>query len=145
MASRTCRDLRFCCASLVLEPHERALALLGVPFRPQGRNPHVGLDCLGVVVWAFSLTLPEPPRYRLTDGNWEVIEHELAPWFDPVRGRDVLDSDLVVVRLARSFHFGVVSGDHLIHADVNVGRVVARRRRPLLGRECRIYELRGGC
>jgi hypothetical protein len=39
----------------------------------------------------------------------------------------------------------VVSGDHLIHADVNVGRVVARRRRPLLGRECRIYELRGGC
>lgn len=105
----------------------------------------MGLDCIGVVAHAFDLTLLEAPRYRLTDGDWCLVERGVAPWFNAVFGRERSNSDLAVFRLARSFHFGVVSGDDLIHADLKIGRVVARRLPARLGRECRFFEFRRGC
>lgn len=127
----------------MLEPHERALTLIGVPFRHQGRDASIGVDCLGVVTCAFKLPLPDVPRYKNTDGTWQSIEDGLSPWFDPCDGRRATNNDIIVFRLPRSFHFGVVSGAFLIHADLKAGRVVARRLPARLGPECRTFEFRG--
>jgi cell wall-associated NlpC family hydrolase len=127
----------------VLEPHERALQLVGVPFRPQGRDPERGLDCIGVVVCAFRLQPPDVPRYQLIDGSWDQIVGELYRWFAAISVNDATAGDLAVFKLPRSFHFGVISGAHLIHADITVGKVVARRLPARLGKECRIFRYRG--
>jgi hypothetical protein len=127
----------------VIEPHERALALLDVPFRFQGRNPDTGLDCLGVVIWAFRLRNTGIARYRITEGDWNRVAEELSVWFAPAETVTGRDNDLAVFRLARSFHFGVISGGHLIHADAAIGRVVARRLPARLGRECRFFKHQG--
>ena len=125
------------------EPHERALALLGVPFRPQGRDPEIGLDCVGVVLWVFQIKEADAPRYRLSDGDWEQVLRAVGRWFEPVIGGKACSGDLVVFRLSRSFHFGVISGSNLIHADLAVGKVTARRLPARLGRECRLFRYRG--
>jgi cell wall-associated NlpC family hydrolase len=127
----------------VLDPHQRALSLIGVPFRAQGRDPAIGLDCLGVVVWSYQLRVPDVPRYKLDDGTWDQVLHELSPWFEPVANCNAQSGDLAAFRLSRSFHFGVISDSKLVHADLAVGRVVARRLPLRLGRECRIFRHRG--
>lgn len=127
----------------MLEPYQRALALVGVTFRPQGRDPEIGLDCIGLVIEAFQLSPVELPRYRLTDGNWLEVERALDPWFD--RSAEVGGTnDMVVCRLPRCFHFGVLGREHLIHADLTAGRVVARRLPAQLGSETRYYRHREG-
>lgn len=126
----------------MLEPQERARALIGTAFRPQGRNPAVGLDCIGLVICAYDLPAGEQPTYRLTDGSWPEIEIGLKPWFDRVEAGRGISNDLVVFALSRSFHFGVISGSALIHADVNAGRIIERRLPTEPGRKHRLYRLR---
>lgn len=127
----------------MLEAHQRALGLIGTPFRPQGRDPATGIDCIGLVVCAFAISERRAPDYRLTDGCWEELERGLRPWFDRLEDTGPASGDVVVFRLRRSFHFGVISGPDLIHADAAVGRVVARRMSPTIGNYCRIYRFRG--
>jgi len=110
----------------VLEPYERAMALVGTRFRPQGRDPASGLDCIGLVICAFELSPVEQPRYRLTDGDWDGIERALLTWFEPAQS-EARPGDVVVFRLPRCFHFGVLAPKHFVHADLTIGRVVARQ------------------
>ena len=116
------------------------MALVGVPFRPHGRDPVIGLDCLGLVICAFQLRNVEVPRYRLTDGDWDRVQRGLAPWF--VQFRERRQGDLVVFRLPRCFHFGVLAERHLVHADLTLGQVVARPLPANLGREARYFRIR---
>lgn len=127
----------------MLEPHQRALSLVGVPFRHQGRDPATGLDCVGVVVRAFDLTISKLPTYRMTDGDWQQVEQELCRWFTCARRQTPQSNDMVVFRHVRGFHFGVISGAHLVHADLAAGRVVSRKMPRRLGRDCRLYTHRG--
>lgn len=127
----------------MLEPHERALSLIGIPFRVQGRDPNVGLDCLGVVICAFELPEADVPRYRISDGDWGIVDQGLSTWFEPAA--DFARGDLLIFRLSRSFHFGVITGSHFVHADAAAGRVVVRRLPARFGRECRIFRFRGDC
>lgn len=123
----------------MLEPHERALSLVGVPFRLQGRNPSIGLDCLGLIIGAFDLSGFETPTYRISDGNWNQVEFELARWFGKTERAIPRTNDLAVFRLPRSFHFGVISGGLLVHADIVAGKVVTRKMPTRLSGDCRIY------
>lgn len=129
------------CDTQVPEPHERAAHLVGTLFRPQGRDPATGLDCLGLVICAFQLPFTEVPTYRSTDGCWPSVEREVARWFKSVGQSALKNNDLAVFQLTRSFHFGVISGAYLIHADASLGKVAARRLPSRYGRECRIYRL----
>lgn len=119
------------------------MALVGTRFRPQGRDPASGLDCIGLVICAFELSPVEHPRYRLTDGNWDDIERALLPWFEQAQSKE-RPSDVVVFRLPRCFHFGVLAPQHLVHADLTIGRVVARPLPAALSANARYYRYREG-
>lgn len=143
MGSRTFRARKFCFGFQVPEPHERALSLLGVPFRPQGRDPETGLDCIGLVLCVFQISEARPPDYRLTDGSWERLEREMNAWFVPIADTRPKNGNVAIFRLRRSFHFGVISGPNLVHADLSIGKVAARRLPTVTGRDCRLYQFRG--
>lgn len=129
----------------MLRPHERALALVGTKFRHQGRNLDVGLDCLGVIIRTYLVQERELARYRMSDGSWDEIERELAPWFDAISSQSEAQCcDLVVYRLPRCFHFGVLCGSCLVHADPSAGRVVARPAHVRGGSACRVFRFREG-
>lgn len=104
---------------------ERARHLVGVRYRPGGRHPDSGLDCLGVVLSAFRMDLC---AYRGRDGrsiDEDCAERLLRQAFEPVEA--ACDGDLVVMRQGRRWHLGIADGDALIHADARAGRVVRRR------------------
>lgn len=123
----------------MLEPHERALSLVGVPFRFQGRDPSIGLDCLGLILRAFDLIVIEPPTYRISDGSWDRVESELFRWFVRTNRTNPQTNDLAVFRLPRCFHFGVISDGLLVHADIVAGKIVTRKMPTRLSGDCRIY------
>lgn len=93
-----------------------------------------------MVIWAFRLVEPDGPRYQAIDGNWDVVSDKLAQWFEAAP--TPASNDLLALRLRRSFHFGVISGSHFVHADAAAGRVVLRRLPQRQARECRIFRLR---
>lgn len=128
----------------MIEPHRRALDLVGIPYRTQGRNAAVGLDCIGVILWAYDLQIDDVPTYSATDGSWDRIEQAIAPWFRRQERPRPSEDDLIIFKLDRSFHFGVVSGTHFVHADLAVGRVVSRRLPERLGRHCRLFRYHVG-
>jgi len=117
---------------------ERALSLLGVPYRWGGTSPEHGFDCSGLVKYVFStalgIELPRVSRDQARDG--QLVE----------RGA-LVPGDLVFFRVRRSRavnHVGIYLGDgRFIHAprtgrDVTVstlsgywGRSFARARRVL--------------
>jgi len=108
----------------VTSPFERARSLVGIPFRPQGRSREHGLDCIGLTLEAFQVRHLKLPAYRLTDGSWDEIEAVLKGSFDRVPDTVSEDDDLVISRMQRCFHFGVLGHASLIHADMRIGRVV---------------------
>lgn len=101
----------------------RARKLLGVPFRPHGRSPLLGLDCVGVVLWAFEIVGAEAPRYRLSDGSWPEIEARVSRWFEPAP-QGATQPTLLITHRRRSFHFAVGGPDTFVHADLRIGRIV---------------------
>ncbi|WP_426267864.1 hypothetical protein [Sphingomonas sp. LHG3443-2] len=113
-----------------------------MPFRFQGRDPLVGLDCLGLVVLAFDLRELDAPTYRVTDGDWHQVERGLAPWFGSTHRTTPTSNDLAVFRNPRCFHFGVISGSHLVHADIVASKVVVRKMPARLPSNCSLYTYR---
>jgi cell wall-associated NlpC family hydrolase len=103
-----------------------ARSLVGVRFRAQGRDPAVGLDCVGVVVVALARVGAEvrlPRDYRLRRGTLPPLT--LPPGLaacDGMRAGDVL---LLRVSPAQ-LHLAVRGERSLIHADAVAGRVVER-------------------
>ncbi len=106
-----------------------ARALIGVPWRHQGRNPDVGIDCAGLIVLAFGF----PPERDFTaygrmphDG---LLEQHLAAVFGPPIDGDLKPGDVVAMAYGRVIrHVGIV-GDYvhgglsLIHTDSTLGHV----------------------
>ncbi len=104
----------------------RARALVGTRFRPQGRDPAHGLDCVGVLLSAFEL-----PRdlvrsdYRLR-GDYRVeIEQALRQRFRRIPARWRRPGDVMVLAVAEDqLHLGIASAAGFIHADARIGKVV---------------------
>jgi hypothetical protein len=108
----------------------RARSLVGCRFRPQGRDPEHGLDCVGVVCAAFGIPADSVPRnYRLRDGGLERVKLELSRFFRLVRtpaAGDVLIFEVAAVQL----HLGILTDLGLIHADALLRKVVESPGRP---------------
>lgn len=104
----------------------RARGCLGTPFVWQGRQPGVGLDCIGLVLVAAAnpaLQALDEPDYSLSvspERLRQVLDRAgLMPTARPQPG-DLL---LLTVR-AQPLHLAIATPDGLIHADLRLRRVV---------------------
>jgi lipoprotein Spr len=105
---------------------ERALALVGVPFRPQGRDPATGLDCVGLCLAIYGLPVTfGRSDYRLRGNYRSEIEAGLSSSFRRIQARQKRPGDLLLMAVSEDqLHLGVLTGRGLVHADAGLRRVV---------------------
>ncbi len=103
----------------------RARSLIGVRFRPQGRDPAAGLDCIGLVAAATGTTDP-PSGYGLRGGTAEALAAGLrAAGFRAARAMRA--GDVLAMRTGpEQLHLGLWTGEGLIHAEAGLRRIVER-------------------
>ena len=116
-----------------------ALGLVDVRFRPHGRDPRFGLDCVGLAACAL-----RAGRYRGT-----VPDDYALRSGDPERARKLIDALglaqgiggpgelLLCASAAGQLHLAISTECGLVHADALLRRVVARPGEapwPVLGR-----------
>lgn len=127
---------------------EAARAYLGVPFRHQGRNPAVGLDCVGLLVVAgcaigLPVELHDCHNYGRDPSDGLLDRHLASAFGAPVA--TMLRDDVVSIHYAGpARHVGIVGqvGDRLtlIHTSQGLGKVVEHGiDAKWLGRVHRIY------
>jgi len=104
---------------------ERALALVGVPFRPQGRDAQ-GLDCVGLCLAAYALPLEFARRdYRLRGHFQGEIKTVMLRCFRRISTRQQRPGDLLLLAVATDqLHLAVRTHDGFVHADARLRRVV---------------------
>lgn len=104
----------------------RAAALVGVPFRAQGRDAARGLDCVGLVIVAFDLPRDMARRdYRLRGDHRDELVAGLRQHFRRVSTRKRRTGDLLLVAVAADqFHLGIFTDRGFVHADARLGQVV---------------------
>jgi lipoprotein Spr len=105
---------------------ERALSLVGVPFRPQGRDAGRGLDCVGLCVAAYCLPIEIVRRnYRLR-GDYRIeVKAALRRHFRRISGKQKRPGDLLLLAVAGDqLHLAVLTMAGFIHADAKLRRVV---------------------
>lgn len=104
-----------------------ARAGIGTRFRPQGRVPGLGLDCIGVALLAAAgvgVRLPALPAYAL-GGDHDTLLTETCRLVGMRRVRRGKAGDLIVFQLtAGHAHVAVLSETGIIHAHAGLGRVV---------------------
>ena len=104
---------------------DRATALVGTPFRAQGRGA-AGLDCVGLVLAACDL----PQRtardnYRLRGDHRSEIMGALGERFRRVSPARRRVGDLLLMAVAEDqLHLGVLTLRGFVHADARLRRVV---------------------
>jgi hypothetical protein len=107
----------------------RARALIGTRFRPQGRDPAYGLDCVGTAAAAAGLP-PERVRrdYALRGQRLADIEHALCDLgCVPVAEEARAAGDVIVCEAGHAqFHLVIATGSGFVHADAALRRVVER-------------------
>jgi murein DD-endopeptidase / murein LD-carboxypeptidase len=108
---------------------ERAVQLVGVPFRLRGRNPDAGLDCVGVVAEALAFsgaTFDVPQEYQLRgehDGRISAFFN--SGYFSRIAGAAAEPGDILLLRPApRQAHLAIVTFDGAVHAHAGLARVV---------------------
>lgn len=112
---------------------ERARDYLGIPYRHQGRNPAIGIDCVGLLVLALGddpATAIDPPAYSAEPHDGELEGYLSAAFGAPVA--DIQPGDIAAIRYGGPIrHIAIVGdGPHgltLIHTARNIGRVVEHR------------------
>lgn len=99
-----------------------ALATVGARFRAQGRDPALGLDCVGVV--AVATGEPGLPRdYPLRSGAWHA--EQVPDGMVASDGEAV--GDVLLCRVsAAQLHLVLRTAGGFVHADAGVRRVVER-------------------
>lgn len=104
----------------------RARALVGTRFRPQGRSPGLGLDCLGLVLCVFGLP-GENVRcdYRLRGHHRRELMRGLDRNFRRVATSQRRAGDILLLQVAPDqLHLAIVTGLGFVHADARLGKVV---------------------
>lgn len=107
-----------------------ALELVGVRFRPQGRDPALGLDCVGVVAVALERAgarVMLPRAYALASGCVPpgAVPCAVQGGVRPCDGS--MAGDVLLCRIsAAQLHLVVRGHDGIVHADAQARRVVAR-------------------
>jgi lipoprotein Spr len=104
---------------------ERACALVGTPFRPQGRCAR-GLDCVGVAIATFDLPSEAVPRnYRLRGEHIDQMRDHLRRYFRHVPLTWLRAGDLMLMRVSDDqLHLGVRTAAGFVHAHAGLRRVV---------------------
>lgn len=103
----------------------RARAMLGVRFRPQGRDRDYGLDCIGVVACAFRLS-GVPRDYRLRSGDADAATGGLERnRFSAVPVGEAGPGDVLLMRAGHDqLHLAILTPAGFVHADASLRRVV---------------------
>lgn len=102
-----------------------ARSLVGSRFRPQGRNPQAGLDCVGLVLAVYGIAAgPVRRDYRLRGDHRHEIERELALHFTRRRIACAPGDLMLCAVAADQFHLAIECGGSFVHADAGLGRVV---------------------
>lgn len=107
----------------------RACALVGVRFRPQGRDPEHGLDCVGTAALAAGIPIDRVPRdYALRGQSLAEIEHRLCDvGCRPVTGDTPDLGDVIICETGPAqFHVVIITPSGFVHADATLRRVVQR-------------------
>lgn len=104
-----------------------ARAGIGTRFRPQGRVPGLGLDCIGVALLAMAgagVPLPPLPAYALGGDHAALLEGVVRA-IGLRRVKRARPGDLIVFQLAAgNRHVAVMSETGIIHAHAGLGYVV---------------------
>ena len=111
----------------------RARSLVGVRFRSQGRDPTVGLDCVGVILNVFDIGAAGVRRdYRLRGSHGDEVEMALAAHFRRVRLAQGQGGDVILLAVREDQpHLAIHCGKSFIHADARLRRVVETPGEPL--------------
>lgn len=112
---------------------QRARSLIGVPFRPQGRDPQQGLDCVGLCLAAYRLPARQVRGdYRLRGNHRGELEDALSKLFRKINAADMLPGDLLLLSIASDqSHLAVLTSAGFVHADARLRRVVETPGEPL--------------
>lgn len=103
-----------------------ARGLVDVRFRAQGRDPALGLDCVGVAVVALreaGMSVAVRDDYPLRSACWSARDEPggLA------RCDGMAAGDVLLLRVDRTqLHVAVRTGRGIVHADAGLRRVVER-------------------
>jgi hypothetical protein len=107
----------------------RARALVGIRFRPQGRDPANGLDCVGTAALACGIPSENVPRdYALRGQTLDEIERRLSGFGCRLAASDSpKPGDVAVCRAGPAqFHMVIITPSGFVHADAALRRVVQR-------------------
>ena len=110
---------------MAIDYAERARALVGTRFRPQGRDES-GLDCVGVIVATFGSPAGRVRRnYRLRGNHFAELKREMGALFRAVPRRQVRCGDVLLMKVPNDqAHLGVRTAKGFVHAHAGIGRVV---------------------
>lgn len=104
-----------------------------VPWLHQGRDPEVGLDCIGLPMWAYQqqkelpLELETQARAYLTRPDGHFFHRVLSEWFDQVDGSYQPADLLLIYDRKNPQHIAVVIDPVLVvEAYASVGSNVKR-------------------
>ena len=105
---------------------KRALALVGTAFRPQGRDPAQGVDCVGLCLLAYDLPAGTArDDYRLRGEHRDEMEAALPARFRRLKRARARPGDLLLMLpAADQLHLGILTARGFVHADMRLRRVV---------------------
>jgi murein DD-endopeptidase / murein LD-carboxypeptidase len=103
----------------------RARACIGARFRPQGRDPAHGLDCVGLV--AVALNEPAVPKdYALRCSDAKRLGEGLRA-AGLVRVAEPGMGDVLLLRIdSTQLHLAIRTPDGIVHADAGLRKIVER-------------------
>lgn len=103
----------------------RARALMGTPFRPQGRGTG-GLDCVGLAMRVFDVPEQDVRRdYPLHGDHERELRRGLKDRFRRVPPSSLRAGDLLLMRVAADqLHLAIRSEGGFVHAHARLRRVV---------------------
>lgn len=106
----------------------RARGCVGARFRPYGRDPALGLDCVGVAAIAFGRT--EIAAYALRSADVRAADAALVK-AGLRRIATAEAGDLALLQAAPTqLHLAVLTDIGFVHADTGLGRIVETPGRP---------------
>lgn len=104
----------------------RARSAVGTRFRPQGRELDIGVDCVGLAMFAFRVQSDAEPRdYRLRGHHQRELERRMPRYFRRIRPSGRRPGDLILCTVSDDqMHLAIDCGGSFIHADARLRQVV---------------------